>query len=160
MDFEDIYNRYFKDVYAFVISLSHSADLSEEITQETFCKALQAYPTFRGDCEVRVWLCQIAKNIFYSLMRKNKVWDQNVDIESFVDSKNFEDSLMNQLSALEIYKILHKIEEPYKEIFLLRLFGELSFCQIGEVFEKTEVWARVTYYRAKSKVQKEWEEEE
>ena len=156
MDFEAIYNTYYKSVYAFVMSISHSTDIAEEITQETFFKAFKAYESFRGDCTVKVWLCQIAKNTFYN-MRKKQASFEDIDFEILPDEQRFENALLDKSSAMLAHKSLHNLSEPYKEVFTLRVFGELSFNDIGQLFQKTEVWARVTYYRAKTKIQKEME---
>ena len=151
MDFEDIYNKYYKDIYAFVLSISHSSETAEEITQETFYKALKSYDNFQGDCKVSVWLCQIAKNTFFTSWKKQSKFKE-VELSIIPDESDFETQLLNKSSALQLHKVLHCLCEPYKEVFTLRVFGELSFREIGLLFDRTENWARVTYYRAKIKI--------
>ena len=148
-DFTEIYNQYFKDVYKYTLVMCKNEAIAEEITQETFFKALKSINNFNGTCKMRVWLCQIAKNTYLIYLKKEK--KQKFDIEeAYFD--NFEQQLINKESAFQIHKLLHKLDEPYKEVFTLRLFGELSFAQIAELFEKTESWARVTFHRAKIKL--------
>ena len=134
------------------MSLSHDEAISEEIAQETFFKALKSLKSFKGDCEIRVWLCQIAKNTFYTYCKKRK----RTDIIENIESDNLEQSIWSRLDdteqAKDIYQILHTMDEPYKEVFMLRVFGELSFRHIGNLFGKSEAWARVTYHRSKKKI--------
>lgn len=149
--FEQIYAEYFDDVYKYVYSLSHSPTVAEEVTQDTFFKAMKSIDSYRGECKLRVWLCQIAKNTYLTYCRKRTRF---VDLESAAQEQagNLEDAFLNQDNSFEIHKALHSLEEPYKEVFSLRIFGELPFSKIGELFGKTEGWARVTYHRAKIKV--------
>ena len=150
-DFQEIYNLYFTDVYKYVLSLCRDPQLAEEITQETFFKAMKNLKSFRGQCRLFVWLCQIAKNTYFSHQKKISA---GFDTESDA-SPSVEETLLQKETAFEIHRILHHLPEPYKEVFSLRVFGELSFKQIGMLFGKTENWARVTYYRARVKIKEE-----
>ena len=152
MDFGDIYEKYFRDVYLFILTISKSADVAEEITQATFFKALKEYKNFKGDKYMKSWLCQIAKNLYVDQMRKKKFFslDEVKEAAAFTD---VEESMIDKNDAISIYKILHCLEEPYKEVFTLRVLGELSFKEIADIFNKNDSWARVTYYRARVKIQ-------
>ena len=154
-DFQEVYNLYFRDVYRYALSLCRNEAVAEEITQETFYKALQKLDSFDGKCKVSVWLCQIAKNTYISMCRKDKHLDTNADTALLPDNRNIEDYFCNRETAFAIHRVLHTMEEPYKEVFSLRTFGELSFKQIAELFGKTEAWARVTYHRARLKIKEE-----
>ena len=154
-DFQEVYNLYFRDVYRYALSLCRNEAVAEEITQETFYKALQKLDSFDGKCKVSVWLCQIAKNTYISMCRKDKHLDPDADTALLPDNRNIEDNFCNQETAFAIHKVLHTMAEPYKEVFSLRTFGELSFKQIAELFGKTEAWARVTYHRARLKIKEE-----
>jgi RNA polymerase sigma factor (sigma-70 family) len=150
--FENIYNQYFRDVYSFVLSLSRNQTIAEEVTQETFFKAMKSIDNFKGNCKINVWLCQIAKNTYFSYIEKQKRLDPNEIPEKATDNR-MDETLLNKEEAFNIHKALHYLTEPYKEVFTLRVFGELSFAQISQLFEKTESWARVTFHRAKQKIQ-------
>lgn len=150
-DFEKIYSQYFDIVFRYVLSLCKDETLAEEITQEAFFKALKKIDSFRGDCKINVWLCQIAKNTYYSISENKKKY-VDFPYERIPDTKSIEQTIFNKEMAMQIYKILHKLEEPYKEVFWMRTFLDLSFKEIAYLFEKTESWARVTYYRAKLKI--------
>lgn len=154
-DFQEVYELYFRDVYRYALSLCRNESIAEEVTQETFYKALAKLDSFDGKCKVSVWLCQIAKNTYLSMCRKKKHLDPNIDTDKLVDVWSMEDSFCNKETTFAVHKILHDLDEPYKEVFSLRTFGELSFKQIGELFEKTEAWARVTYHRARLKIKEE-----
>ena len=154
MDFETVYNRYSKDVFKFCLSLCGSCATADDITSETFLKAIKASGSFKGDCSVKVWLCQIAKNTYYDYLRKNSKLTELTD--DLPVTSDFELELLNKAEALKIHKLLHKLDEPYKEIFSLRIFSELSFAEIGEIFGKSESWARVTFHRAKIKLKEVW----
>ena len=152
-DFQEVYNLYFMDVYKYVLSLCREPHLAEEITQETFFKAMKKLKNFRGECRLFVWLCQIAKNTYFSHQEKRST---SFDAET-EENQSVEDVFLQKETAFEIHRILHRLPEPYKEVFSLRVFGELSFKQIGILFGKTENWARVTYYRARVKIREELE---
>lgn len=151
-EFQEVYELYFSDVYKYVLSLSRDPALAEEITQETFFKALKHIDSFRGQCRLYVWLCQIAKNTYYTHLEKQQRRSPEPDPPGQEDP---EDHLLTRESAFEVHRVLHHLPESYKEVFSLRVFGQLSFRQIGELFEKTESWARVTYHRAKLKIKEE-----
>lgn len=158
-DFEAIYTKYFSSVYRYVFSLCRNETVAEEITQEAFYKAMEHIDQFDGKCKLYVWLCQIAKNTLYTYVKKQKriVPESNLDLSLLPDT-SFESVLIDKELAWEIHKLLHKLDEPYKEVFSLRVFGELSFSQIGELFGKTDSWARLIFYRAKKALRRNLDE--
>jgi len=149
-EIEEIYAQHFMNVYRYALSLCRNETIAEDITSETFLKALNSIGSFKGDCSIRVWLCQIAKNTYFSLLKKRKS-ETLVDSEADLPDEDSELSkkLADKASALEVHRCLHTLKEPYKEVFHLRTFGELSFAEIADLFGKTESWARVTYHRSK-----------
>ena len=151
-EFEEVYRLYFRDVYRYCLALCRDEETAEEVTQEPFFKALNAIDQFDGRCRLYVWLCQIAKNTYFSMQSKKRPDGLTEDIPS---GESLEERLLTKESAFEIHRVLHRLEEPYKEVFSLRTFGELPFKQIGELFGKTESWARVTYHRARLKIKEE-----
>ncbi|SDD32949.1 RNA polymerase sigma-70 factor, ECF subfamily [Paenibacillus sp. UNCCL117] len=153
-DVERIYEQYFQDVYLFALSLSRDQQIAEEITQETFAKAVKNIDQFKGNCKISVWLCQIAKNTYFKYMDKQKHYLLG-DLQENTggNTPSIEQKLIEKTEALRIHKLLHNLKEPYKEVFMLRVFGELSFGQISEVFGRTESWARVTFHRARNSIQ-------
>lgn len=161
MEFEQIYNAYFKSVYRYIRKLSGDEHVAEEITSETFLKVMKSIGDFRGECEMRVWICQIAKNTYYSYLKKsNRI--ANVDeteLQNMADPNALlEKQIITQDETRQLRKILHTIPEPYKEIFMWRVFGELSFQEIGDLYGKTDNWACVTYHRARKIIQSRLEE--
>jgi len=159
MDFEEMYRLYFKDVYLFILAMSKSPDIAEEITQETFFKVLKNINKYRGECSVKTWLFQIAKNTYLSHIKKTKHQETEDKISDSESSSqhSMESMCISKDEALSIYKVLHYLEEPYKEVFTLRTLGELSFREIGEILGKSENWARNVFYRAKLKLREELE---
>lgn len=151
MNFEQIYRLYFRDVYAFMLSLSHNETIAEEITQETFYKALQNIEQYKEKCKMNVWLCQIAKNTYFTYLEKQKRLQPELTEQQ--DDKSVEQQFLKKEKAFYLHQLLHRLDEPYKEVFTLRVFGELPFAQISQLFGKTESWARVTFHRAKQKIQ-------
>ena len=151
-EFEEVYRLYFRDVYRYCLALCRDEETAEEVTQETFFKALNAIDQFDGRCKLYVWLCQIAKNTYFSMRSKKRPDGLAEEIPA---GESLEERLLTKESAFEIHRVLHRLEEPYKEVFSLRTFGELPFKQIGELFGKTESWARVTYHRARLKIKEE-----
>ena len=119
---------------------------------------MKSVDCFRGDCDIRVWLCQIAKNLLFTHNKKQKRYTGEEIPETVPDNTVRVDELLeNSAQSMEIHRVLHTLVEPYKEVFTLRVFGELSFRQIGDIFGKTESWARVTFHRAKLKIVEELE---
>lgn len=151
MNFGEIYKAYFKDVYFYTKSLVSDKDIAEEITQEAFFKALKSFHQFDGKKDVRAWLFTIAKNTYFTKYQRQQ---REISMEENHVQKDVQlvDYLMNEDRAFEIHQFLHAMEEPYKEVFSLRTFGELSFETIGHLFGKSDSWARVAYYRAKKKI--------
>ena len=155
--FDEIYESYFDSVYRYVLSLSRNPHAAEEITQETFFKALRSLGQFRGDSSVKSWLCAIAKNIWISEQRKRKA--QPIDEASSLPDPGIspEESIVRQDESMRIHRLLHRLDEPYREVFTLRTLGQLSFRDIGELFGKSANWACVVYLRARARLREEME---
>lgn len=156
VDFEKLYNTYYMKVFSFVMVLTKNRDISEEITQKTFFKAMTTNHTHHGNSSEFTWLCAIAKNLFIDECRTHKQ-TRELDDER-ISNTDIEATLVDEDSAFRIHQTLHDLDEPHKEVFQLRVFGELSFKKIGVLFGKTETWARVTYHRARLKIQERMEE--
>ena len=157
-EFEHIYEAYFRDVELFLRAICRDEALAEELTEQVFFQALKALPTFRGDCDIRTWLCAMARNAFVSHQRKEKPTENIDEIQIPDPRKTVEERITDQEQAMRIHRILHDLPEPYKEVFSLRIFGQLSFGDIGRLFGRTANWACVTYHRARQKIQSEMEE--
>ena len=157
MDYEKLYNSYYMQVYSYAVALTKNPEQAEEIAQHTFVKALSSKVGHKGKSSELTWLCSIAKNLYYDELRRNQRLSslgEKLHISSEVD---IEQVVSDSDMAFRIHLVLHKLDEPYKEVFQLRVFGELSFSQIATIFGKTESWARVTYHRAKLKIQERME---
>lgn len=154
-DFEQIYLEYYKPVYAFLMSRCGDEALAADLTQETFFKALKSIGRFRGDSSLNVWLCGIAKNTLISHWRRHRretLLEDTVLPESAAEELSPAAGVEQAEQKLDIHRALHTLPEPYREVFWLRVYGELSFADIAALFEKTETWARVTFYRARAKL--------
>ena len=152
---DEIYQRYAKTVYHFLLVRTGSDDLAEELTQETFYQAIRSIDRYDESCKISTWLCGIAKNVLLTYRRKHPRHEDVEEQEIPVGSA--EEEALSQSSSLALVKLLHELSEPYREVMYLRTFGGLSFKEIGEVHGKTENWARVTFYRAKEKLRKDME---
>jgi len=143
-------------VYSFTMTLAKNRDAAEEITQKTFFKAMTAKQKHRGEASELTWLCSIAKNLFIDETRTQKrIGELPGESASDVD---IEKAFADEDEAFRIHRVVHGLEEPYKEVFQLRVFGELPFAKIAQLFGKTENWARVTYHRARLKIQERMDE--
>lgn len=161
MDLEQIYETYFKSVYLYMWRLSGNEHLAEEITSETFFKAIKSIESFRGECDMRVWLCQIAKNTYYSYIKKRDktLSVAETELQDVVYTDDFiAEQIISKEEVQQIRKILHELPDPYKEVFMWRVFGELSFKAIGDLYNKTDNWACVTYHRARKMIKGRLEE--
>ncbi len=153
MDYEKLYQVYYMQVYSYAVSLTGNRELAEEITQNTFYKAVTTKADFEGRSDEVTWLCAIVKNLYTDELRRHKRIADVSEIEQMASEENVARDAADADMAFRIHVVLHNLEEPYKEVFQLRVFGELSFAQIASIFGKTEAWARVTYHRAKLKIQ-------
>lgn len=152
---ERIYEENAAAVYKYIFCLTHDPDISEELTQETFYQAIKGIKKFRGECKVSVWLCQIAKRLWYKELEKRKNVNLSIDdITEEIISQDDIDDYWKNVEKVELFRQLHQFEPVTKEVMYLRLTGELSFAEIGDILGKTENWARVTFYRGKQKIVK------
>lgn len=157
MTFEEIYRTYFQDVEHYLLALSKDPHMAEEVTAQTFFLALKSLPKFRSQCDIRTWLFAIAKNCYLSHFRHQKPTVPLETLELSDYSVSIEESLEDRETAMLIHQALHDLPEPYKEVFSLRIFGQLSFDNIGSLFGKTQNWACVTYHRARQKIRDKME---
>ena len=157
---EQLYDTCYMQVYSYVMTLAKDQNAAQEITQETFFKAITTDQSFRGESECYSWLCAIAKNIFIDDKRKSSRYQDEPDETLEDNDTDIEQSITDSETSFRIHMLLHSMEDPYKEVFELRVFGELSFTQIGAIFKKTETWARVTYHRARLKLKERMDSNE
>ncbi len=149
-DMEEIYRQYARTVYRYLASLCHDPDLAEELTQETFCQAIRSVGSYDGACRMSTWLCGIAKNVLRTHLRKHPPAEPIDELPLSVPSAEAE--AVSGEERLRLLRRLHALPEPGREVVYLRVFGDLSFREIGEVLNRTENWARVTFYRAKERL--------
>ncbi|MCH4827313.1 RNA polymerase sigma factor [Planococcus halocryophilus] len=145
----EIYEQHAEQVYKYLISLCRNVDIAEELTQEAFYQAIRSINNYNGECKMSVWLCQIAKHTYYKYVDKQVKQVNQLHTED--QAKSLERDLIASENKIELFRMVHFLEEPYKEIVLLRLLGDLSFKEIGEIHQRNENWARVSFYRAKLK---------
>lgn len=151
---EEIYKDYFKTVNKYLFCLTHNDDISEELTQETFYRAVKKINTYKGECKISVWLCQIAKNLWYDKCRRDKrlVHIEENELFNIQTLNNIEDEIILKEEKSLLNKKIQKLDEKTREVIYLRIVGELTFKEIGVIMNKTENWARVTFYRGKNKM--------
>ncbi len=160
-EFDEIYRLYAADLYRYLLRLTGDSALAEDILQDTMLKAFTGIDKFRGDCSMKTWLCTLARNLWRDHLKKAE--NRNLPLEEswgIADGSDLESQMADKAQAMAIHRLLHRLDEPYKEIFSLRIFAELSFREIGEVFGKTENWARVSFFRAKKKLIEMMEQED
>ncbi|MBQ8902647.1 MAG: RNA polymerase sigma factor [Bacilli bacterium] len=158
-DFEEIYSKYYQSIYRYLLTITKNSYISEEIAQETFYKALKNIKKYNPKYNILTWLCSIAKNTYYTMYKKEKVIE-DIDDDIKDTEKDIISKIIDSETNEELLKIVHSLEEPYKEVLTLRVYGELSFKQIANIFNKTESWARVTFYRSKGKIKEILNEKE
>lgn len=156
-EFEEVYRTYFREVELYLRAICKDELLAEELTEQVFFQALKALPTFRGDCDIRTWLCAMGRNLYLSHLRRQRPTESIDELQIPDPRRSIEEQVSDKQQALAIHKVLHDLPEPYKEVFSLRVFGQLSFADIGGLFGKTANWACVTYHRARQKIQKDLE---
>ena len=154
---EKIYRDYYDIVFKYILCLTHDKDLSEDITQETFVKMIKNIDKFEGKSKLSSWLCEIAKNLWIDYLRKNKrkveLNEENtLNIES---SQNIENEYIEKENESAVLEKIKTLDEVSQRVMFLRIKGEMSFKEIGDILGKSENWARVTFYRAKQKVKED-----
>ena len=156
-DIEKAYTRHARDVYRFLLSLSHDEDLAEDLTQETFFRAMKTIGNYDGSCKLSVWLCQIARHLWYQWLEKH-VRQKSVALTDDIPSEESpEKAVLLRMEKAALYRAIHSLPEPMRGVVHMRLTGEFSFAEIGDILGKTENWTRVTFYRAKKKMIEEME---
>lgn len=155
---DEIYQTYARTVYKFLLSKTQNEDIAEELTQETFYQAVRCIHRFDGSCKLSTWLCAIAKNQLRVYQRKHPI-NESIDGHEDLIGISTEGEIFRQIERVDLMKKLHSCPEPYREIIYLRIFGNLSFREIGEIMGRTENWARVNYYRAKERLRETVQED-
>ena len=151
-DFEKIYKEHSGFIQKYLIKLCNDPMLAEELTQETFFRAYMNLSSLKNLDKISVWLCQIAKNVYYAWYNEHKKFSQTDSDDELADDFNVENLFEQKDLTEKAFVCLHELDEPYKEVFMLSVFGQLSFKDISKLFGKSESWARVTFYRAKQKL--------
>ena len=157
-EFEEVYRTYFRDVELYLRAICHDEVLAEELTEQVFFQTLKALPKFRGDCDIRTWLCAMGRNCYLTHLRKVRPSEPIEELQIPDPKQAVEEQVMDRHQAMAVHRVLHDLPEPYKEFFSLRVFGQLSFEDIGSLFGRTANWACVTYHRARQKIRNEMEE--
>ena len=147
---EDVYKDYFSVVYKYLYSLSHNENIAEELTQETFYRAVKNINKYKGKCKMSTWLCQIAKNLWYSELKKNKR-NSNIDFNSLIESSNLLEEYINKEEKISMFKEISKLDDKTKEVIYLRING-MTFKEIGEILDKNEKKEKIVFYRGKEKL--------
>lgn len=150
---EQVYQEHAQTVYKFLLSQCHNADVAEELTQETFYQAVRSIHRFDGSCKISVWLCQIAKHLWYQYLQKHRHEVPPEEDTFEIPLPSAEEDAISQDGHLDLLKKIHQLPDPTREVVYLRAFGGLSFREIGDVLGRTETWARVTFYRGKERLQ-------
>ena len=160
-ELEQIYKEYRSTVYKYLLCLTNNSDVAEELTQETFYKMIKKIHTFKGNSKLSVWLCEIAKNLWYDSLRKKKIktisYDEIKNSDSIINKENIENSYINKEEFDETTRKIENLDNLSKRVLYLRLNSDMSFKEIGSILGKTETWARVTFYRAKQKIKEDYD---
>ena len=159
-ELDEIYRLYAGDVYRYLFSLCRNEHLAQDLLQDVMLKAVTGFDKFRGDSSVKTWLFTIAKNLYRNHVKRADNRNLPIEEEVLRSEDNLEERIMDQSQALHIHRLVHSLDDPYREVFTLRVFAELKFDDIGAVFGKTGNWARVSYYRAKEKILSMMKEEQ
>lgn len=157
---DEIYKTYAKELYRYIFNLCRNETLAEDILQDTMLNAVMSIDKFKGECSLKTYLCRIARNIWLNHVKRAE--NKNIPIDDsmeFVADDSVEEQLNNKMQSQAIHRVLHILDEPYKEVFTLRVFAELKFNDIGNLFGESANWARVTFFRAKEKIIRQLEKE-
>ena len=158
--FENLYRQCFGDIYRYLCRLSGDSVLAEELTSDTFFRAMKALDSFRGDCEIKLWLLKIARNCFYEHRKKTAPLRSIGELYTLESaSPGPEEAVLKRLEAQRALALIEELPEAQREVLMWRVYGGLSFKSIGNMFGKSENWACVTCHRARSALKKGLEDE-
>ena len=159
---QEIYQEYARPVYLYLRGLCHDEHLAEDLTQETFYRAMKGIHRFRGDSSLLTWLCNIGRRLWYQELEKRKKRGVPLtdDENALPSPQDIQEDYANDEQRVLLFRAMQGLEPTVREVVYLRVMGDLSFRQIGDILGKTENWARVTFYRAKEKLKKGWSENE
>lgn len=150
---EDVYQQYSKIVYKYLLCLTGKEEIAEDLTQETFVIAVKEISKFKGNCKISVWLCQIAKHLWFKELKKSKrISITQIIPEEMISEETVEETIIEKEEKLILFKQIQKLDEQTKDVMYLRIFGNFNFNEIGEILGKTDNWARVIFYRGKQKI--------
>lgn len=158
VDMDSVYRKYSLSLKKYVFGMCRNETLADDIVSETFYRAIKNIDSFRGG-NIFTWLCEIAKNTYFNHLKKKE--NQNVSLDAAeciepVSPKQVEDEVMTKAQNLELYRNLQKLDGTERDVVYMRMFADLSFKEIGEVLGKSENWARVTYFRSREKLKKNY----
>ena len=151
-EFEKLFSENHSFIFKYILKMARDVSLAEELTQGTFFRAYMNYASLINKEKAPVWLCQIAKNTYYAWYNEHKKTVPLDVLEHEDDGTNIENAIAVKELSKKALLLLHELEEPYKEVFMLSVFGGVSLKDISYIFGKSESWARVTFYRAKQKL--------
>ena len=151
-EFEKLFKENQEFIFKYLMKMTRDASLSEELTQETFFRAYINYASLQNKEKASVWLCRIAKNTYFAWYNEQKKKAPIENLELTSGNESIEDAFIQKELSQKALTCLHELEEPYKEVFMLSVFGNFSLKEISSIFGKSESWARVTFYRAKQKL--------
>jgi RNA polymerase sigma-70 factor (ECF subfamily) len=152
-NFSEIYGQYVRSVYRFLLALTENETLAEDLTQQTFYKAFLHIDRFEGRCSLYIWLCQIGKNEWL-LERRIKKPIPLETVGEMTDGSSIEENFVQREQAASAKRALLQLPEPYKDVLILRIYGDLPFAEIAATYHKSESWAKVTFFRGKEKLRK------
>ena len=158
-EMEQVYQAWFLDVYRYTLKLCGEKPLAEDLTSDTFLRAMDAIRGFRGECELRVWLCRIARNLYLSHLRRA---GRVIPVAEVPEPSAWTDpaEIISERDLGErILLAAGMLEEPSRQIFFLRALQGQSFRQIAALYGRQDNWACVVFHRARQKIRKTLEEE-
>lgn len=149
-----LYEQHAQAVYRYLFSLCGEGDTAEELTQETFYQALKGLHAFRGDCTPQVWLCAIAKRLWFKELerRRRTIPVEDTALSQLAVHEDPASGLEQKDARLTLYQAMQQLDTETREVIYLRLSGDFSFREIGGILGRSEVWARVRFYRGKEQL--------
>jgi len=148
-EIEKLYDLYSNDVYRFIYSLSFDEEVSKDIMQSTFLECIKSIKNFKGKCSEKTWLLAIAKNQYYTYLKKHP-FTENLYDSDLDKYKDYENEFLAEYN--EVLKLINELKEPQRQIMILRLINDLTFKEIGEIIGKSESYCRVNFFREKKKI--------
>lgn len=150
---KELYNKYYRELYLYIYSLCRNREVTEDLVQDTFLKAILSLSDSHGN--MRAWLYMVARNLFFNYTKKENRKESLENLkESPSDSPPIIEKIIENERRRLCFEALQNLEGIKKEVLILQYFGGLSQKEIAATLQITTENVRVLSFRGKKELRK------